>query len=263
MAAIPIESVSSVAEIIDTWDQKFDSSGKGYPAVWYRGQSVASWTLTPGALRESFVNSANDGTSFIPKHLRNIARERTLNKQFREIGAQYLPHDASIVEIYLLAQHHGLPTRLLDWTTNPLAALFFAVSSHPDADGVLHVVNPRFFIPDTADAKYPADVVNPQHRMVTSTIACLFGEGDKPENPITLPIAPDQAAGRIFRQSSRFTLHMPDAIAYDNRTLESHPIPKEAKPQLMYQLRRLNINWATLMCDLDNVCRELKVAWKI
>jgi len=263
MSTTLIQSVAAIADIIDAWERKFFGDGKGYPAVWYRGHADTEWALEPGALRQTFVDTAKDESPFVSKNLQPIVREKTINKQFREFGAQYLPRDASLVEIYLLAQHHGLPTRLLDWTSNPLAALFFAVNSLPEADGAIYVVNPRFFIPNTRSAAYPADVVHTQHAFFTRTVAYLFGEAEKPEVPITLPVAPDQVAGRIFQQSSRFTLHMPEAPTHDNETLEKHTIPKEAKPFLQRQLRRLNITWATLMCDLDNVSRELKVAWQI
>ena len=263
MPTSTIESVTTIIEIVDAWERKYFGDGKGYPAVWYRGHADETWPLEPGALRPAFIDSARDGSALVPDALRPIVREKTINKQFREFGAQYLPREASLSEIYLLAQHHGLPTRLLDWTTNPLAALFFAVNSHPDSNGTIYVVNPRFFIPNTGCDKYPADVVHPHHAFFTRTAAYLFGEGEKPDVPIVLPVAPNQVAGRIFQQSSRFTLHMPDAPAHDNKTLETHTIPKAAKPAIQRQLRRLNIGWGTLMCDLDNVSRELKVAWQI
>ncbi len=62
--------------------------------------------------------------------------------QFRTAGATFL-HNHSAAETYFIAQHFGMPTRLLDWSTNPLAALFFACHSEPGKDGRVYAMDAR------------------------------------------------------------------------------------------------------------------------
>jgi hypothetical protein len=267
-----IGTVDGLVAVIEAWEKKFLDPGIGYPLTWYRGQSDAAWGLSPRVLRADFETMANSSGFTMTKDTDEqiLRTERTINKQFMRMGASLFPPAASVVDKYLLAQHHGLPTRLLDWTTNPLAALFFAVSGSPDKDAAVFVLNPRILVPkndDSGEILFPFDVVEVHDPLVSRFVGyvCSHDEARNHPYPFVLPIAPDLWAGRMLQQGSCFTFHMPKSASMDSSLkksfFERYIVPKDAKKVIRTTLRRMNVTEATLYCDLDHLCREIKSAY--
>lgn len=96
----------------------------------FRGHADLDWELEPAIDRSTF--------SQVRGRLAREDHERLVFKEFKRLALPHLrSRPVNDWEFLALARHHGVPTRLLDWTENPLAALFFAVEPTQSTDGAV------------------------------------------------------------------------------------------------------------------------------
>ncbi len=259
-----VTCVSDLLTQITKWNDQHKIPKRGYHShAWFRGHDKRTYKLEPGVYREGFTKQAQTiyGKDLESKRL-NLERE--MLSEFRTTGATMLDPNR-IVPLYFIAQHFGMPTRLLDWTANPLAALFFAVREHETEDGDVFVMEPTQVIPrpqPNIKGEPLQHVRTMRHPYVEDAIGMSFWHDPTEERkPVILPIRPDNQAGRIGQQSSLFTLHMHQCAPKNNPTLARIKIPAAKKKTIREELRRLNINQFSIYHDLEHLSKEIRRNW--
>ena len=222
-------SAAGVAEFLQVILEKLRS-----PYL-FRGQADINWELEPAIDREDF--------SHIRGRLRRKDHEKLVLDEFKRRALPHLRHlPRDDWEFLALARHHGAPTRLLDWTENPLAALFFAVEACCRTDS----------------AVWCYTYVEREELLDTSKYTPL--EIDR----IVL-YRPPHVHSRISTQEGVFTVHPED---FKQKTdpwglpLVRIRIPNQSRPHLRLELQRLGVHRATLFPDLDGVGQYIYQMWR-
>ena len=249
--------------------EKFDNIielGTTLGENWFRGHSRIIQELTPGIYRKPY-------SSRIYKEFRPDI-EFQLAEDFKRKApsvATNLPNTENHIEWLFLMQHHGVPTRLLDWTENILIATFFAVESDLDKDGELWTFLPWQLNESHGFYGLPSNSKNMtlqflSHEIFHNNPEKLkeeYGLSETPKAPMAF--LPPLMHPRMNAQQSCFTIHpspqkgysIPEIIS-SNRYLMRYIIPKNLKKTFRSNLNNLGITYRTIFPDLVGLAKSLR-----
>ncbi|WP_232066420.1 FRG domain-containing protein [Hymenobacter sp. BT18] len=235
----------------DTWDGRI---GRYRSPFVYRGLRSSDWSLTTSLQRLGGEYGQ---------------LENHLLRNFRKYARDFGQPGTSVWNWLALAQHHGLPTRLLDWTYSPYVALHFATDDLDayDQDGVIWAIN---YV--KASESLPAGLRAALHtegsnvftpELLEPLCTNLRDLELLQQEPFLLFLEPPSLDARIVHQYALFSL-MNSASATLHEWLEEHPelffriiIPARLKWEVRDKLDQAGITERVLFPGLGGLSRWL------
>jgi hypothetical protein len=185
-----------------------------------------------------FRGICNKDHKLIPKVGRykrySLRFEREILYQFKRYAHPFLEYKLeNDWEWLATAQYHGLPTRLLDWSSNPLVAAFFATEGDVKTDSAIYALN-AYWIVDPRYTRSPFKASEIQ----------IF--------------QPANITKRIAAQGGHFTVHPKPTEPLDRRTLHKYIVPNELRREFQIALYNYGIHRGTLFPDLDGQAKMIE-----
>ncbi|WP_369063307.1 FRG domain-containing protein [Burkholderia gladioli] len=235
------DSLASFLALVDQWVSK--TSNTDSEIRLFRGQENHEWRLTPGIGRSQYGKRITENT------------ESRMLAEFKQRGIPYLESGPQLddADWLAIAQHHAMPTRLLDWTGSALAALWFAIK-RPAGTG-------------RDGEKAPAAVW--MLAASESDFIDDFGRSEPLAITSTQLLKPRHVSRRITAQDGWFSIHpfedfgvgpyyeALDANQEFKQRLAYIRVPARAFGPIRAQLQLAGINRGVLFPDLDGVAGRI------
>jgi FRG domain len=250
-------------ETVNSWRELDDAIANS--TIGRHEHRVHSSLVFRGLARSSYSNVSS--LARLSGEYRNL--ERHLIRNFRKYAHRERPGPTTW-DWLSLAQHHGLPTRLLDWTFSPFVALHFATASWVEDEALLLAVDAEAahdLLPRALRATLDREgalVFTTQ--MIAEHAADLdeLNELGNGVDPFVFFFEPPSLDERIVNQAAVLSATS-DPTFQMEEWLDAHPdlwcawrIPPEVKAEVRERLDQANMNERVLMPDLDGLARWLR-----
>lgn len=241
--------------------------------AWFRGQSKASYALNPSLFREDMQTRGGKTPGEIVKAKFLMQDDFAALQRFKEKFPEVQPCDnfKDIDYLYMM-QHYEVPTRLLDFTTDELVALYFAISeSKSEPNGVdveIDDFNEMQGASDLGAAVFCIDPVktNDQTSLLGQKSVDLSDYSFNSLKNIYLPICietknPDR---RIIAQKGAFVffggfIHPYDYYTVLNNLTTKIFIPNSCKKQMFSELKNAyNITHYSIYPDVKGIALDTR-----
>lgn len=266
---LPASNVVSVRTLAEFTKAIRDLPPPSEARIWFRGQSsLHNWKVRPSLYRRKRFRLSDA-----------LYDEDVLRSEFHRLGRQLSNLPRTHWDWYFLMRHFGVPTRLLDWTDNALAALHFAVGEPEDdapavGDAVVFALDPFALNAEVfrrarfrSFARRPSGVVSPEWDVAQNWLRKdLFRTKIRVQYPIA--INPPCLEARTVAQGSRFTLfgcHRDGLVKLAGAlrgSFSAITISAPAIPAVRAELRNCGISHFALFPDLAGLGRQLMLDWK-